>query len=181
MNIRNTGIAAITLIAALGATGTNAYAQRPDWNRNRGGRPPFTGRNPGDKVSDQRMRDARKKIEQAQNHLRMALPIYDGNRVDAIQLAELAQWEIDTGLAWDRWKEQGRISNFRKEREGRRGRTSNEQVRRSNEHLMEASRMLDDAIRLLDRAQPDYGGHRAKAIDATRKSIQQIREALRSV
>lgn len=178
MNIRNTGIAALALIAALGTT---AHAQGNYRDRGRG-RPPFTGRNPGDKVSDQRMRDASQRIEQAQRHLRQALPIYDGNRVDAIQLAELAQWEIKTGLAWDRWKEQRSLSNFRKEREGRRGRNhSNEQVRRSNQHLNEAIRDLEEALRSLDRAQPDYGGHRSRAIDATRRSIQEIRNALRSV
>lgn len=178
MNIRNTGIAAITLITALSAMGTTAYAQRPIYR----GRPPYTGRNPGDRVSDERMRDASQRIEQAQRHLRQALPIYNGNRVDAIQQAEIAQWEIKAGLAWDRWKEQGRTPSFRKEREGRRGRNhSNEQVRRSNEYLNAAIRDLEDALRSLDRAQPDYGGHRSRAIDATRRSVQEIRNALRSV
>jgi hypothetical protein len=177
-------VATVTLFIALG---TVAHAQNPaqpgQGGKLRQGRP---GRNPGDKASDRLLREANQRIERAQRLMKNALPIYDGHRANAIELSQIAQWEIKIGLAWDRYNEQGKGSpasaKSSEPKEGKRGPGHTaEQVQRSNQQLMAAGKLLEDALALIGQAQRDYNGHRAKAGEATRKAIQQLKEALQSV
>ena len=173
MNVRTLSIAAALCLSM----GVAAQAQRPM----EGGRM-HAGREAGDRASDRLMRDASQRVERAQREMRSALPIYDGHRADAIELAEIAQAEIKIGLAVDRLREQGTVAHGARVSDGRRGaRQGGEKVRRSNAKLVEAGRLLEDAKSMLNRAQPDYGGHRRSAIDSIDKSLRQIHDALRSV
>jgi hypothetical protein len=174
-------VATVTLFIALGTVAQAQTVVVPG----KGGkvRP---GRNPGDKASDRLLREANQRIEQAQRLMKSALPIYDGHRVNAIQLSQIAQWEIKIGLAWDRFHEQGKGSPASAKssapKEGRRGPGhTDEQVKRSNQQLMAADKLLEDALTLIGRAQHDYNGHRARAGEATGRAIQQLKEALQSV
>jgi hypothetical protein len=181
----------LTALVALTTLSASAFAQgggagRPEGKPGRRMGQNRPGRNPGDRVSDRLMREAGQRIERAQRQLRQALPIYDGHRVNAIELSQIAQWEIRIGLAWDRMKEQGGPMGNKPgksgEKEGRRGPNhSDEQVRKSNQNIVQAGKLLEDALALLKRAQADYGGHRKNAIEATERAIQQLKEALQSV
>ncbi len=178
-----TGIVATTALFV--TLGTVAQAQNVPGKGGKmhAGRP---GRNPGDKASDRLLREASQRIERAQRLMRSALPIYDGHRANAIDLSQIAQWEIKIGLAWDKLHEQGKApqsaAKSGEPKEGKRGANhDDESVKRSNQKLMAAGKLLEDALALIGRAQHDYNGHRAKAGEATQKAIQQLKEALQSV
>jgi hypothetical protein len=139
-----------------------------------------------DNASDKLMQEANKRLTIAERHLKSALPIYEGHRNNAIDLTNIAEGEIKIGLIYDRLHERGgnQFAGAKKpankmQPDGKRdARYTPEQVKRSNANLMEAGKLLEDALALMRRAEPDYGGHRASAINNAEKAIEQLKIAL---
>ena len=163
---------------------SSAHAQRGDFDRQ--DRPQWRESNRNgdfrdDRRNDELFRDAQDRLDEAQSRLRRTLPVYGRSRSEALQQSVRAEYELQQALAWNRRNDFRRpAGSFDRDRDQDRfGRFSERDIRRSNGEMIEARRELQRAEALLERARPDRAGHRRDALDATRRAIREIDEALR--
>jgi hypothetical protein len=172
---------ALSLILSVSGS---ANAQRGDFERR--DRPEWRESNRNadfrdDRRNSQLFCDAKERIDDAQARLRRTLPVYGRSRGEALEQSVRAEYELNQALFGNRRNDFRRpMSGFDRDRDwGRSDRFSERDIRRSNGELIEARRELQRAEDILERARPDYAGHRRDALDAVRRAIREIDEALR--
>jgi hypothetical protein len=109
--------------------------------------------------------------------LREGLPIYQGHRVNAIDLGVLAKSEILVGLLEQRLDNHAKALQREMDNDSPR-KYSDQQIQRSNEKLVIGGHHFENALGILTRTNWDYEGHKTASMIDLRKALDEIRAAL---
>ena len=115
-------------------------------------------------------------ITKGDKALRSALPIYQGHRVNAIELGVLAKSEILVGLLEQRLD--NRTAQTRPLDNDSAKKYTEQQIRNSNERMVIGGHHFENALGILSRVNWDYEGHKTKAVADLNKALDEIRMAL---
>ena len=116
-------------------------------------------------------------INKGLSALRQGLPIYNGNRVDAIEFGSLAKSEILVGLLEQRLDNRAKSQQREMDNDSAR-KYSERQIHNSNEKLVMAGHHFENALGILNRTNWDYDGHKTAAVRDLRRALDEIRAAL---
>lgn len=119
------------------------------------------------------MKAARNNLNKAQNEIRKATSDKGGHRAKAIQLVERAIEEVNKGITYDRRHSSDQPGGFIFNGDFGGAANSFDQP-----HMQRAKDYLQDALNNLERATHDKGGHRAKAMELTRETIEQVNKGI---
>jgi len=120
-------------------------------------------------VPDQpNMEAARTSLQTAKAELQKALPDKGGHRVNALKLVNAAIAEVNQGIAFARKHNHASALTL----ESLFGGTPDQP------HMQNALTALESARDSLDKAEPDKGGHRAKAIGYVKDAIDQVKQGI---
>jgi|SRR5215510_742875 len=120
-------------------------------------------------VPDQpNMEAARGSLQTAKAELQKALPDKGGHRVNALKLVNAAIAEVNQGIAFARKHNHASALTL----ESLFGGTPDQP------HMQNALTALESARDSLDKAEPDKGGHRAKAIGYVKDAIDQVKQGI---
>ena len=134
------------------------------------------------------MQLSRRECAQAARIMGNALPIYNGHRVKAIEIAKIAIDEIKLGIQYDRGRGGGtttsaalqkRLAALENMTEPG-GNYTKKQNMQSNRKMQRAAAVLTQAAANLQAAPKDYGGHRTFALQMVNLALGQIQKALGS-
>jgi hypothetical protein len=124
------------------------------------------------------MTAARNDLNKAENSLRKATADKGGHRNRALNLISQAIAEINRGIAFDRATPDRRILPSRRRRNNSHFEKNNSLAAFDQPNMQAAKNHLQDALNNLQRATADKGGHRANAIDLTRKAIDEVNKGI---
>ena len=120
-------------------------------------------------VPDQpNMEAARSSLQTAKAELQKALPDKGGHRVTAIKLVAAAIAEVNQGIAFARRHNHASALTAETLFAGT----------PDQPHMQSALTALENARDSLDKAEPDKGGHRAKAIDYVKGAIEEVKKGI---
>lgn len=162
MNTTRTIIAAVTVFAA-----TSAFAQHR----------PIIVRAPGQELTKKTLHLAVEEINKGMKALGKGLPIYQGDRVDAIQFGDLAKSEIKVGLFEQRLDARVKTQSMKADVESAK-RYSERQIKESNVQLTIGAHYYQNALDLLRRVDWNYDNHKNRAVVDLEKALNNIRIAL---
>lgn len=136
---------------------------------------------------DQEMKQARKLTTEAIVQLRLGLPIYQGHRVNAINICQLAVRDINLGLRWDRRHGNAPLKSAQQEAaslkpaaEAPKRKYSQDEIMKSHKRLQAALKLIQEAQTALHKAPNDYGGYRTRAGQLLDLAIGEINLALKT-
>jgi hypothetical protein len=104
------------------------------------------------------------------------LPIYDGHRVEAMEMATIAKNEIlkgTTGVKNDHIEKHTKASELEKARK-----YSAQLVHQSNERLVMGGRRFENALSLINQVPADSQGRKANAVEALNRALVELKTAL---
>lgn len=117
-------------------------------------------------------------INKGLKDLHEGLPIYQGHRVNAIDLGVLAKSEILTGLMDQRLDNRNKTAAKKESDNANPKGYTDQQIKNSNIRLVIGGHHFENAIGILNRTNWDYEGHKTKAVNDLQKAIEELKLAL---
>jgi hypothetical protein len=135
-------------------------------------------------VGDRALRAALRDVKQAKGLIKLAVPVYEGHREEAIAWCNVADQEIKAGMSVAPGAPPLNLTYatpFVKAGGKHKGRLyTDAQIQASDAQLQAAIPLLQAAIDSLARAAGDHGGYRTQAESAVSQALQEVRACLRS-
>jgi exonuclease VII small subunit len=137
---------------------------------------------PGARGSNRDLHQGMKLAHQAHELLKSALPVYDGNRVDAMEMVRWGNKELEDALKGI--SDVGVTPKVRPHKKSlmldgqKRAAFAGDQVAASDKKLSDAEALINEAIQKLDNADPLYHGERMDAISRFKTAIGYLQKAL---
>ena len=126
--------------------------------------------------TERAIHQALEEITKGHKALSEGLPIYDGHRVEAMEMATIAKNEIEKGVTG------GNTNHVEKHTKAneleKANKYSAQLVHQSNEHLVMGGRHFENALSLLNQVAADNQGRKAKAMDALNRALTELKTAL---
>ncbi|MBS1700395.1 MAG: hypothetical protein JST12_01935 [Armatimonadetes bacterium] len=124
------------------------------------------------------IRHAMEEISKGEKALHKGLPIYQGNRANAMELGRMAHAELVIGMGEQKVNAQAK-SPAKKEEDNKspKGYTD-QQIKESNVHLVIGGHFFENAIALLNKTTWESNGHKANAIADLQRALDDLKAAL---
>ena len=126
--------------------------------------------------NERAIHQALEEITKGHKVLSEGLPIYDGHRVEAMEMATVAKNEIQKGISGlknDHDEHHKKTNELEKA-----SKYSAQQVHQSNERLVQGGRHFENALSILNQVPADSQGRKAKAMDALNRALVELKTAL---